>query len=829
MYSFPEVMKASTEYYKGDILAASTVARKYLVRNKENKYVEKTPYNMHVRLAKEFTRIEKKMNPRLNEETYYNKVFSLLDKFTKTVPQGSPMAAIGNAYQIQSASNCFVVASPKDNWSGIMKTGFQTGEIQKRRGGVGIDLDNIRPFGAKVNNAALTSTGTPAFSDLYSTISRLIGQKGRQGALMLSLSAKHIDAERFATMKQDQTKVTGANISLKLTDDFMRAVDSDSDFTQQWPVDVPVEKAEITKTVKAAELWKTIVNSAWLSGEPGLLMWDNYCKMLPAHYYPGFKTLSTNPCAELGLSANDSCRLISQNLYGWVKNAFTKDAYFDFEEYYEDTKIAQRMSDGLVELEIELIDKILEATSDEDGKALWNDIRTAAVNGRRTGLGTHGLADVFLALGIRYDSDEAIKLSDKIYYTHMTASYDASMDMAEERGPFPIWDYNIDIQCPFIVALGENRLERLKRTGRRNIANTTLAPTGSVAIASRSSSGMESVFRWVYDRYIKNSDEMFPVDRVDVMGDKWTKFRVVHPAVEEYFKVNGIECDIKSGRNFSLPVDEANKVIQKMLPDYFVTSDMIDYNKGIELQSTIQKYIDHGISRTINLPKGTPVEAVGEVYLNAWKMGLKGVTVYVDGSRDGVLITTEKKDEKKEKNRPVSIIDSHSPKRPKNLPADIHQVKVKGEGWAVVVGLMQGRPFEIFAGRGLTLPKSTKVDEAFITKKGSKKYALSMSIKENVEEIADIREIYDNPEQRVITKSVCMELRHGIPIEFIIRNLQDYEGSMVDYTAVLARVLKKYISRPGWLQKVCPSCGGTEFAMVEGCSQCTSCGHSKCN
>lgn len=830
LYNYGQVLKECLKYFGGDLMAASTVAKKYLMRHTGGKFVENNPDMMHRRLVAEFVRIESKFQSPQAPIYYQDRFYEILHGFKKTVPQGSPMAGIGNPYQLQSLSNCFVVESPHDSITGIFQTGLEIAEIQKRRGGVGVDLSTLRPFGSRVNNAAATSAGTPCFSDFYSHITRMIGQLGRQGALMITLSIKHPDAKLFATMKQDFKKVTGANVSLRISDEFMVALTEGKTFRQQWPVDASIP--EVIQDVDPRELWDVIVDSAWKFAEPGLLMWDNYCNTLPAHLYPGFKTKSTNPCSELGLSPYDSCRLISQNLYGWVASPFTKHSGFDFDSYYWDTRVAQRMSDDLVELELEVIQKIIDRADNPTEKDLWRKIYTAGHTGRRTGLGTHALADVFLALGIRYDSDEAIEFADRLFRTHKEASYTESCHLAKERGPFPAWNYDIDMGSPFIDELPESIKEMIREHGRRNISNLTNAPTGSVSIASRTSSGIEPVFRWVYDRKVKitHTDIDLPVDVTDAMGDKWTKFRVVHPAVEAFFHAQGIESPVNGSRDFSKDLESLNEKIQSLLPDYFVTSDKIDYNKGLKLQAVIQKHIDHGISKTINMPKGSTKEQVHRVYIDAWKAGLKGVTVYVDGSRDGVLITSDKKDKKQETNRPLTIVENHAPKRPDVLPAELHIVKVKGKEWYAAVGLLDGKPFEVFAGQSIELPNPKEVSEAFIKKTGSKRYQLVVHLDNNdVEKVSDLREVYDNPEQRTITRSICRELRHGVPIEFIIRDLGDYEGGLVDYVAVLARVLKKYATQVNRLVKKCPDCGGTEFKLIEGCPSCVSCGSSKCN
>lgn len=826
-FSYDEVLKACLAYYNGDLMQASVVQKKYLLRDKQGTFYEPSPAQMHDRLATEFARIEKKLNPAVDENAYFARVRGLLDRFSKTVPQGSPMAAIGNPYQVQSLSNCMVIASPEDSISGIFKSGLEIAELQKRRAGVGVDLSTLRPAGSDVNNAAISSSGIACFSEFYSNITRMIGQRGRIGALMLTLDIKHPDAAYFATMKNDLTKVTGANVSLRISDEFMRAVDKDQEFVQQWPIDVPVSEAKTVRKIKARELWNLIINQAWKTAEPGLLMWDNYTRMLPAHNYPGYKSVSTNPCSEILISAYDSCRLISQNLWGWVKNPFTKEAFFDFEEYFDDTRVAQRMSDGLVELELEAIQRIMDIAGASTEVALWRQVYDAAANGRRTGLGTHGLADVFLGVGMKYDSDEAIALTNKIYEIHKLASYTESVQMAKERGAFPVWDWQYDEQSEFINGLPEDLKADIKKYGRRNIANLTIAPTGSVSVVSGTSSGIEPVFRWVYDRRVKitHTDIPLPVDFVDAVGDKWTNYRVVHPAVVQYFNTKGIKCPVTSGRDFTVSAEEANSVVADLLPKWFTTSNQIDYLRGIKIQAAATKHIDHGVSKTINMPRGTKAEEVSDVYFTAWKAGLKGVTVYVEGSRDGVLMSGSKKEV-----RPNAIIENHAPKRPKSLPAEIHHTKVKGKDWAVVVGLMDGKPYEVFAGRGLVLPKANKVESATVIKITNGSYKLQIHIVGNgVEEYDDLREIYDNDEQRVITRSVCRELRHGIPVEFIVSDLSAHSGSIANFSSALARVLKKYANNPNYLVKRCQQCGGTEFTMVEGCAQCNSCLMSKCN
>jgi ribonucleoside-diphosphate reductase alpha chain len=836
IFTKEEVEFESIKYFGGDELAATTVAKKYLLKNKQGQYLEKTPADMHDRLAREFTRIEMKLSPWTDEEKFYNRVRDLLDRFKKVVPQGSPMSAMGNPYQLQSLSNCFVVPSPKDSITGIFRTGNEMASIFKRRGGCGVSLSTLRPMGAPVNNAARISSGVPCFSDFISHITRMIGQGGRVGATMISLDIRHPDIENFVTMKHDLTKVTGANVSVQVCDDFMMAVEADAQFMLQWPCDVPIEEAEITREIKARDLWTLIVTSANKTAEPGILFWDTACRELPAHYYKGFECVSTNPCSEIFLSMYDSCRLISNNLMGWVKKAFTQFSEFDFDQFYQDIKFVQRLSDDLVELELEAVSKIRDITDDTDEIALWSKIYDAGKNGRRTGMGTHALADVLIALGIRYDSDEAIAFCDKLYGIQKVASYEASAELADERGAFKGWSWETDIKCPFIKRLPHWLQEKIRLFGRRNIANLTNAPTGTVALASQTASGIEPFFDWIFERFRKiNVNEVGArVDRTDAMGDKWTKFKVISPVVLQYLTANDM---VLPACFDNMSIAEANAELKKVLPDYFVTSAEIDYLKGVELQAAIQRHIDHSISKTINMPKGSTVEQVQEVYMLGWKLGLKGLTVYVDGSRDGVLVSSSTETVKKDE-RPTEIVHNISPKRPTTLPGDVYQVRVKGQLWGVVVGLLKGKPYEIFAGQNIELPSPNEVEHAEIKRNSKKRYSLAVKIKGNgIENISDLQEIYDEENQRQLTRSICRELRHGIPVEFIVKDLQENSGSLVEYSAAIARVLKKYITKPELLgTKLCPECG-SKIVYVDGCVGCggpegikgSGCGWSKCS
>jgi len=800
MYSREEVNKSSLEYFGGDELAANVFTTKYALKSKSGEYLETTPDDMHKRIAKEFARIESKFGGEsaLDFETIYNDI----KDFKYIVPQGSPMYGIGNNETIASLSNCVVVASPEDSVSSIVDSGKHLANLFKRRCGVGLDISNLRPEGMTVNNSAGTTTGAWSFADFYSYVCRMIGQNGRRGALMISLDVRHPDVEKFVTMKHDLTKVTGANVSIRISDDFMEAVEQDQDFTLKFPVDS--NNPTYSKTVRARDLWKSVVDSATKTAEPGLLMWGNIEKYLPAQSYAekGFKTLTTNPCGEIPLSAYDSCRLISVNLKSFVVNPFETNSYFHFEKFESVVKRAMRLSDDLVELEVEKLTKIIGACDSQDEKELWTNLLRACTDGRRTGLGTHGLADALACLGMPYDSADALVTIDKIYNTLKESAYTESVWLARERGSFPVFDWELEKDNGFIKSLSSSLQNAIKSFGRRNISILTNAPTGSVSIMSQTSSGLEPVFRNFYIRRRKLShneqDQMAAF--VDAMGDKWTEYKVYHQNVQEYLK----------------------RFETEEVPTFFTESDKIDWKRRVEIQGVIQKHIDHSISSTINLPKGTEPEVVSELYRLGWKLGLKGITVYVDGSRDGVLITETKKE----------IFPQHNaPKRPTTLETDIHNLTIKGEKWTILVGLMDGKPYEILGGANkiVDLPKNAKKGQLVKVSTGKNQARYDLIVDDLT--VKDVSKVFDNPNYSAFTRLLSLSLRHGAPINYVVEQMQkEQDSDMFSFARSISRVLKQYVpdGTKATGQKTCPECNSTNLIYQDGCVTCSDCGNSKC-
>ena len=686
MHNKTEVKQATLEYFKDDELATNVWMTKYALKNNAGEFVEKSPDDMHRRLSSEFARIEQKFNSEraLPEE----KIYEYLKDFKYIVPQGSPMMGIGNNYVNVSLSNCVVVESPADNISSIIDSGKSLANLFKRRCGVGLDISDLRPEGTQVNNSAGTTTGAWSFADFYSYVCRMIGQNGRRGALMITMDIRHPDIEKFITMKHDLSKVTGANVSVKISDSFMHAVENNESFNLHFPIGS--ENPTHTKEIQAAELWSSIVESATKTAEPGLLMWDNITKFLPAEEYAdeGFKTVTTNPCGEIPLSAHDSCRLISINLKSFVSNKFKKNAKFDFVKFSEVAAMAMRLSDDLVELELEKLDTIIEVCDTPDEKELWNKLKTACTKGRRTGLGTHGLADALSCLRLSYDSPKANKTMGKIYETLRNSAYLESARLAEERGSFEVFNWEKERSNEFIKSLPENIQTLISQVGRRNISILTNAPTGSVSILSQTSSGLEPVFRnkYIRRRKLSHNEKDTEPDYVDELGDRWVEYAVFHHNAQQWIDQHGSE----------------------ELPDFFVESDQIDWMQRIEAQATIQKFIDHSISSTINLPKGTDPDLVSELYFEGWKRGLKGVTVYVDGSRSGVLVTEE--------DNQTAFPYHKAPKRPKEMPCTIHHTTIKGEKWTILVGLLQGKPYEVMGGLSTYVEIPKKYTEGVLVK-----------------------------------------------------------------------------------------------------------------
>jgi len=807
MFEEKEVREASLEYFRGDELATNVFMTKYCLRDKGGKFVEKTPDDMHKRLAKEFARMEDKFITRKSNHLTETEIYSYLKDFKYIVPQGSPMMGIGNDYVNISLSNCVVVDNPQDNVSSIMDTGKDLANLFKRRCGVGLDISDLRPEGAPVNNSARTTTGAWSFADFYSYVCRMIGQNGRRGALMISMDIRHPDIEKFIKMKRDLTKVTGANVSVKITDEFMKAVENNETFGLQFPVDA--EHPEYSAEVDAASLWNEIIESATTTAEPGLLMWDNITKNLPAHEYAAFKTKTTNPCGEIPLSAYDSCRLISLNLKSLVKNSFEKNADFDFGKLKEVAAVGMRLSDDLVELELEKLENIRQWADTDDERLLWSKLHKAAYNGRRTGLGTHGLADAIACLNLAYDSAEALTIIERIYETLRDAAYEESVYLAQERGQFPAFDWGVEENNEFIQRLPAELKELIAKHGRRNISILTNAPTGSVSIMSQTSSGLEPVFRNSYmrRRKLSHDEQHMPADHVDDLGDRWMEYEVYHHNAQAWLEQNS-----------------SNHRSQPALPAFFVESDNIDWRQRVAVQSVIQQSIDHSISSTINLPRGTSPTLVGELYMEGWRQGLKGLTVYVDGSRSGVLVTE----------KDLGFPQHKAPKRPIELPCNIHHTTIKGERWLVVVGLMDEKPYEVMGGLSnlIEIPKD-KVEGILVKhprKTMNSIYDLQVGTNGDTVIIKDLVKVFDNPNHSAFTRMISLGLRHGASIQYVVEQLQkDRDSDMFSFARCIARILKNYIpDGQTATEKTCGECATEGLVYVEGCVTCKNCGFAKC-
>lgn len=897
-YTPEQVLSSSTEYFQGDTLAASTVIGKYLLKRVTDggiSYDEKNPEAMHRRLAQEIALIdcgflfgrEVRQIEALEEgsewDTYvdrYLTYFNSFDHFKKIVPQGSPMYGIGNPYVRVSISNCVVVPSPADNISSIIgRSSQELANLFKRRCGVGIDISTLRPEGASVNNSAVTSTGAWSFAEHFSNVCRMIGQNGRRGALMITMDVRHPDIDRFVTMKRDLSRVTGANISIRLTDDFMLAVENNEDWICRWPVedyedeyftqkgikaedilalggkwvnvdanpaagifigyerwisDISDYTSAYLKKFKAKDLWYLINESAVLSAEPGLLFWDNYLNNLPAHCYPGFKTICVNPCSEIGLSAFDSCRLVSLNLKGFVKNIFTDEAYFDMALFEENVRTGMRTMDNIVDLEIRYLTDIINKVDEPEETELWGKLRNAAIQGRRTGLGTHGLADALACLNLKYDSDEALEIVDQIFSTLRNVAYDESVNLAIERGAFPIFNWETEKDCEFIQRLPEWLQERIRLYGRRNISILTMAPTGSVSIVSQTSSGIEPVFSNFYMRRkkINPSDIDARVDFVDQNGDKWAEFTVFHHNITDYMQYNPSVAEKID--NIMATVDPSKRAdeIAKVLPDFFVTAPEIDPMQRVKIQGVIQQYIDHGISSTLNLPKGTTIETCQKIYEASWRTGLKGVTVYVDGSRSGVLVNMAEKED------PNKIKESHSPKRPQELECEIHRANINQQKWIIMVGLLNGVPYEVFGGLSENVVVPKKFTTGKIRKRSTEKatskgrnsaYDLYLGDEDDPFVINDIVSSFSDGDYAAQTRMISMALRHGISPQFVAEQLsRDKDASFFSFSKVMARVLKKYVADGVVSGESCTFCGA-KLVFEDGCSLCKSCGQTnKC-
>ena len=838
-YTHDEAYAASLEYFKGDELAARVWTSKYALKDSYGHLFEATPDDMHHRIANEIARIESKYPNAMSA----GEVYSLLEGFRYIVPQGSPMAGIGNDYQVGSLSNCFVIGleGKPDSYGGIIKIDEEQVQLMKRRGGVGHDLSHIRPKGTPVKNSALTSTGLVPFMERYSNSTREVAQDGRRGALMLTVSIKHPDSEQFIDAKMTPGKVTGANVSVKIDDDFMTAAVSGQPYLQQFPIDSA--EPSVVKEIDAAALWSKIVHNAWKSAEPGVLFWDTITRQSVADCYAdqGFQTVSTNPCGEIPLCPYDSCRLVAINLYSYVKNPFTHQAEFDFTLLAEHAGKAQRIMDDIIDLEMEKIDIIIEKIkADPETQEvkqtelnLWEKIRNKTLKGRRTGCGTTGEGDMLAALGLRYGTKEATDFSTEVHKRLALAYYSASVDMAPERGAFEIYDAEKEKDNPYIMRLRDadpELYERMRRQGRRNIACLTIAPTGTTSLMTQTSSGIEPVFMPVYKRRrkVNPSDENVQIDFVDEVGDAFEEYVVYHHKFLEWMRINGI----KAQKNLS--TEEIEELVKRS-PYWKATANDVDWLEKVRMQGAVQQWVDHSISVTINLPADVSEELVGRLYVEAWKAGCKGCTVYRDGSRNNVLEALPKK-----KEEPGLIhLPDHVIKRPNELEADVVRFQNNKEKWIAFVGLVDGKPYEIFTGLaddedGIFCPKSVshgKIIKA-VDEQGKKRYDFQFINKRGYKTTIEGLSEKFNPEFWNYAKLISGVLRYGMPIDQVLKLVGGLE---LDSTSIntwkngVERALKKYLPNgTAATGQKCPHCGAETLVYQEGCLICTSCGTSKC-
>ena len=835
--SYNDAVAASKEYFGGDDLAATVWVSKYALKDSFGHIYERTPEDMHRRIAGEIERIEKKYpNPMSKEE-----IFGLLDRFRYIIPQGGPMTGIGNDLQVASLSNCFVIGNRRhaDSYGGIFRMDEEQVQLMKRRGGVGHDLSELRPTGTPVLNSALTSTGIVPFMERYSNSTREVAQDGRRGALMLSLSIKHPDAERFIDAKTQSGKVTGANVSIKIDDEFMRAALENRTYRQQFPIDSDNPKIEVD--IDAKRLWDKIIHNAWQSAEPGVLFWDTIIRESVPDCYAdrGFTTVSTNPCGEIPLCPYDSCRLLALNLLSYVDEPFTPRARFDFDLFREHVGKAMRMMDDIIDLELEkvelIINKVAEDPEDADIRRveleLWKKIREMALKGRRTGLGITAEGDMLAALGMRYGSDEAIDFAVSVHRTLALEAYRTSVAMAEERGAFEVYDAERERENPMIARIREADPElyaRMVEHGRRNIAMLTIAPTGTTSLMSQTTSGIEPVFRPVYKRRrkINPSDHDKKADFVDAMGEKFEEYYVYHHQFVRWMEKNGYD----TAKLQDISDEELDKWL-KASPYYGATANDIDWVAKVRMQGAIQKWVDHSISVTVNLPNDVTEELVADVYRTAWECGCKGVTVYRDGCRDGVLLDAKKSERSKNDEARARL------KRPKSIPADIVRFKNGSEDWIAFVGLQDDRPYEVFTGkieedamyipRKITKGRIIKVREADGTKRYDFQYVDRYGYTNT---IGGISRLFDE-EFWNYAKLISGVLRHGMPIDKVVHlidGLHLNSESINTWKTGVQRALKQYIADGTRSKGKCPQCGHEEMAYQNGCLTCMSCGYSKC-
>lgn len=845
-YTYNEAFEASKKYFEGDELAARVWATKYALKDSQGNYFELTPDDMHRRIAREIARIEKKYKNPMDEQL----LFDLMSHFRYLVPQGSPMAGIGNNLQVGSLSNCFVIGlkGEPDSYGGIIKIDEEQVQLMKRRGGVGHDLSHLRPKGAEVKNSALTSTGLVPFMERYSNSTREVAQDGRRGALMLTVSVKHPDSEAFVDAKMTEGKITGANVSLKIDDAFMQAAIEGKEYTQQYPIHA--EKPKYTQKIDATTFWNKIIHNAWQSAEPGVLFWDTIIReSLPDCYADlGFKTVSTNPCGEIPLCPYDSCRLLAINLYSYVENPFTPNAKFNFSKFKEHVMYAQRMMDDIIDLEMEKIETIIakiEADPETDEvKAtelnLWKKIKDKTSQGRRTGVGTTAEGDMIAAMGLTYGTEEATKFSVEVHKTLALAAYRSSVMLASERGAFPVFDYKREVNNPFMNRLKEADpvlYELMVKYGRRNIACLTIAPTGTTSILTQTTSGIEPVFLPVYKRRrkVNANDKEVRVDFVDESGDAFEEYVVYHPKFITWMNINGIE--VKD--NYTQ--EQIDEIVAKS-PYYKATSNDVDWLNKVKMQGAVQKWVDHSISVTINLPNDVSEDMVNKLYVEAWKSGCKGCTVYRDGSRSGVLISLKNEKKKTTENAVPSPADENgfvTHKRPIELDADVVRFQNNKEKWIAFIGLIDGKPYEIFTGiadddEGIFCPKSVSKGTIIkvIDENGQKRYDFQFVNKRGFKTTIEGLSEKFNPEFWNYAKLISGVLRYRMPIAQVLKLVGSLEldnQSINTWKVGVERALKKYLPNGEKASgQTCPNCGQESLVYQEGCLICTNCGTSRC-
>lgn len=843
-YSYEEAFQATLAYFDGDELAARVWVNKYAMKDSFGNIYEKSPADMHHRLAAEMARIERKYPNAVPEE----EIFSLLDHFRFIIPAGSPMTGIGNNYQVASLSNCFVIGidGDADSYGAIMKEDEEQVQLMKRRGGVGHDLSRIRPKGSPVNNSALTSTGLVPFMERFSNSTREVAQDGRRGALMLSVSIKHPDAEAFIDAKMTEGKVTGANVSVRIDDDFMRCATEGRPYRQQYPIDAPEDECLTSKEIDAQKLWKKIVHNAWKSAEPGVLFWDTITReSIPDCYADlGFKTVSTNPCGEIPLCPYDSCRLLAVNLYGYVDNPFTPQASFNFQRFRQHVRLAQRFMDDIIDLEEEKIDLILKKIDSDPQseevkhteRRLWEKIKHKTGQGRRTGLGITAEGDMLAALGLRYGTQEATDFAVKVQKTLALTAYAASVEMAKERGAFEIYDAQREAANPFVLRIkeaDEALYADMVKYGRRNIACLTIAPTGTTSLMTQTTSGIEPVFMPVYKRRrkVNPNDPEVRIDFVDESGDAFEEYIVYHHHFLTWMRANGIDTE----RRYTQ--EEIDELVARS-PYYLATANDVDWLMKVKMQGEIQKWVDHSISVTVNLPNAVDEALVDRLYVEAWKSGCKGCTIYRDGSRAGVMVSVKKK--KEDKGAKLQTLSPVVERRPEVLECDVVRFQNNKEKWVAFVGLLDGRPYEIFTGlqddeEGIVLPKTVtkgRIVKHVNAEDGTKRYDFQFENKRGYKTTVEGLSEKFNKEYWNYAKLISGVLRYRMPLENVIKlvdSLQLESENINTWKVGVARALKKYITDGTEAKGLkCPNCGHEALVYQEGCLICKHCGSSRC-